>query len=118
MKNFVLAMLLSVLAAPVAASDFQRIADRDNFVELIQNRDLTRFGIRLKVSDTGEITGRAFGRKVSGDWTWKSGYFCRDLFVNGDPLDVENCQTVQVNGDTMRFTSDMGQGDSADLRLK
>jgi len=29
-----------------------------------------------------------------------------------------NCQLVQVNGDTMRFTSDQGTGQFADLTLR
>ncbi len=112
-------VLIAILAAgPAVASDYERVSDRKNFIELIQNRDLTRFGIRLKVMKNGEISGRAFGRKVSGDWTWDGGYFCRDLYLNGDVLDAENCQTVQVKGNTLRFTSDKGQGDWADLRLR
>ena len=118
MPKVVFALIALAVASPVAASDFQRIADRNNFVELIQNRDLTRFGIRLKVSQNGEITGRAFGRKVSGDWSWNGGYFCRDLYLGDAELDTKNCQTVQVKGNTLRITSDKGQGDWADLRLR
>ena len=118
MRNSVLALIATLVAVPALASDFQRVQDRKSFVSLIEDRNLTRFGIRLSVSDDGKITGRAFGRKVSGDWKWDKGYFCRDLFLNGDVLDGNNCQTVQVSGDTLRFTSDRGRGDFADLRLK
>ena len=97
---------------------FKRVNDRDNFVSLVKDRNLTRFGIRLNVSDNGKIRGRAFGQNVSGQWNWRSGYFCRDLYVNGDVLDGDNCQTVEVRGNTLRFTSDRGTGDSADLRLR
>ena len=105
-------------AAPAVASDFERIQQRDSFVSLVKDRNLTRLGIRLKVSQDGAIKGRAFGKDISGDWTWNEGYFCRDLFVEGDVLDAENCQTVEVRGNTLRFTSDKGAGDSANLRLK
>ncbi len=110
--------LALVVATPAVASDFERIEDRDNFVSLVKDRSLTRLGIRLRVSQDGQIQGRAFGKEISGGWTWQQGYFCRDLYADGDALDVRNCQTVQVRGNTLRFTSDKGQGDSADLRLK
>lgn len=106
-----------VLSATAQADTFQRIDGRDSFMTLIQDRSLTRLGIRLKVQDDGTITGRAFGRKVTGDWTWTGGYFCRDLYVGGDELGP-NCQMVQVQGNTVRFTSDKGTGIYADLRLK
>lgn len=116
--RFGIALSLMLLTASPALADFQRITQRDSFLSLIQDRDLTRFGIRLKVTDSGTIQGRAFGRKISGTWDWSGGYFCRDLFVNGDVLDEDNCQTVEVHGDTLRFTSDKGQGDYADLKLR
>lgn len=116
--RLIFAMLAIVLAGSPALAEFQRVKERDSFVSLISNKNLTRLGIRLKVSQDGRIMGRAFGQKISGDWSWSSGYFCRDLYVNGDELDTKNCQTVEVNGNTLRFTSDKGQGDYADLRLR
>ncbi|MDA8584934.1 dihydrodipicolinate reductase [Rhodobacteraceae bacterium] len=113
----VIAFLAGVPSA-ASAETFQRIDDRDGFLNVIQDRNLTRMGIRLSVQDNGKIIGRAFGRAVTGDWSWNGGYFCRDLFVGGNELDVENCQVVQVLGNTVRFTSDKGSGDYADLRLK
>jgi hypothetical protein len=74
-------------------------------------------GIRLTVSPEGEIAGRAFGGPVTGEWTWQNGYFCRDLYWNGSDLGY-NCQLVQANGDTLRFTSDQGAGMFADLTLR
>lgn len=114
----VFTLVLLAVASPSVASDFQRVQERDSFVTLIKNRNLTRLGIRLRVSQDGAIKGRAFGKDISGDWTWTEGYFCRDLFVEGDVLDEQNCQTVEVRGNTLRFTSDKGTGDSAKLRLK
>ncbi len=116
--RLVLTSIVAVMMAGPALAEFKRVTDRDNFVSLVNNRDLTRLGIRLNVSDGGKITGRAFGQKVSGDWSWSSGFFCRDLYINGDVLDENNCQTVEVRGDTLRFTSDKGSGDFADLRLR
>jgi len=104
-------------AAPVAADDFRVVDTADGFVSLISGRELRRLGIRLTVSPQGEIEGRAFGAPVTGEWTWQGGYFCRDLFWNGDDLGY-NCQLVQADGDVLRFTSDQGAGMSADLTLR
>ena len=113
---FLLALALA-LPGGAMAEGFSRVDQKDSFLSLVTDRSLTRLGIKLRVTPTGEIEGRAFGRKVTGDWAWKSGYFCRDLYVGGDDLGA-NCQKVEVKGDTMRFTSDRGKGIHADLRLK
>jgi len=116
--RFALASFISFFFAGPALAEFQLVDQRDRFLSLVKDRDLTRFGISLKVTEDGRIQGRAFGQKVSGAWNWNGRYFCRDLFVNGDELDAGNCQLVHVRGDTLRFTSDRGQGEFADLRLK
>jgi hypothetical protein len=118
MRFSVFLTALLVLAGPALANGFERVADRDRFLGLVDGRDLKRFGITLTVSGSGEIAGRAFGQEVSGRWGWSDGYFCRDLFLSDSPLDIGNCQTVEVRGDILRFTSDRGQGDFADLRLR
>jgi hypothetical protein len=120
-KQFVLSLGIAALLTGIpgvsVAESFERIEGRDSFLSLVKDRALTRLGIRLQVTHDGQIKGRAFGREVSGDWKWQSGYFCRDLYVGGDELGA-NCQLVQVNGNTIRFTSDQGQGEYADLRIK
>jgi hypothetical protein len=112
------ALLSALVVGGPAAAEFQRIEARDSFVSIVRDRDLTRLGIRLNVTEDGKIRGKAFGQDVSGGWQWKGGYFCRDLYLNGDMLDGDNCQTVEVQGDRVRFTSDQGRGDSAELSLR
>lgn len=110
-----LALVLQVGAAK--AEGFRIVDDNDRFVSLIEGRELRRLGITLTVSPEGEIAGRAFGAPVRGEWRWEGGYFCRDLFWNNTDLGY-NCQLVQENGATLRFTSDRGAGMFADLRLE
>lgn len=113
-----LVILAAALVAGPAWAEFQRVEQRDSFVSLVKNRDLTRLGIRLQVTEDGRIKGNAFGQDVSGQWKWSRGYFCRDLYLSGEILDGDNCQVVEVSGSTLRFTSDRGRGDSASLRLR
>jgi len=105
------------VAGPALADGFQQITDKDTFVGLLNGKELTRMGIRLTVTPSGEIGGRAFGTEVYGNWEWNGGYFCRDLYYGERDLGP-NCQMVQINGETMRFISDRGTGQFADLRLK
>ena len=99
-----------------AAEEFETITDEREFVSLIENRRLQRFAINLRVTPEGQIVGRGFGRDVTGDWNWREGYFCRDLFWGDMDLGY-NCQKVLRNGETLRFIENQGAGRSADLRL-
>lgn len=119
MRLCALAFLSFSIAAPLPslAEGFSQISDEKTFVSLVEGRKLTRFGIKLDVTDDGRIIGRAFGRDVTGAWDWRSGYFCRNIFW-GDYEIGANCQAVQVKDQTLRFISDQGTGDYADLRLQ
>lgn len=100
-----------------AASEFRLVTDRDEFVSIVDGRQLTRFGIRLQVDTAGDISGRGFGHDVWGQWQWDGRFFCRDLGYGNTDLG-HNCQAVAVRGDTIRFVADQGQGDYADFRLR
>lgn len=115
MRQIILPLVLA-LSSPVLAEDRQPVTDRSQFVSLIEGRSLTRLGIRLNVSSDGQIIGRAFGKDVTGEWTWKAPYFCRTMQWGDEPLPY-NCQTVNRIGGKLRFQSDRGTGDYADLRL-
>lgn len=115
----ILALVVAVGGAAVATSataDYARVSDQSVFNQLVVGRDLTRMGITVRVTPSGEITGRAFGKPVNGSWTWRDGFFCRDLSW-GDTEFGYNCQEVARNGDSIRFTSDRGSGRSASLTL-
>jgi hypothetical protein len=93
----------------------QKVTDRAAFAALIQSHDLKRAFITLEVGLDGTIRGSAFGRQVSGDWSWQDGYFCRTLFWGKRNLGY-NCQEVRRKDDTVTFQSDRGTGDHADFK--
>lgn len=113
----VLSLAAASVATPAAASEFRVVSDRSEFVQLVDGRELTRFGIRLRVSPEGDIAGRGFGHDVWGAWQWEGPFFCRDLGYGRTDLG-HNCQLVAVRGDTVRFVADQGAGDHADFRLR
>jgi hypothetical protein len=110
------ALAAACVAAP-AYAEFSKVADQKEFVSLVQGKSLRRPFVNLEVSPDGSISGYGAAWPVSGKWTWSDGYFCRDLYWDGDSLGY-NCQEVQAAGDRIRFTSDKGAGDSAEFRLR
>lgn len=117
MFRFATAISTALVIATPALAEFQPVREEQNFRSLVEGRELTRFGIRLEVLPQGEIRGRGFGMDVGGEWEWRNGYFCRTLEFGGSG-DGYNCQLVLRDGATLRFVSDQGEGDSADLRLR
>lgn len=118
LMGMIIGTLVSLSGATASqAENFRVVESADRFVSLVSGRELRRLGISVTVLPEGEIEGRAFGWDVTGAWTWRDGYFCRDLFWGGDDLGY-NCQLVQENGATLRFTSDRGAGMYADLTLR
>lgn len=105
------------IVATSAAAEFSEINDQSDFVNLIEGKELKRPFVKIEVSPEGDISGYGAAWPVTGNWTWTDGYFCRELFWDGDPLGY-NCQQVMASGDRIRFTSDKGSGDSADFRLR
>lgn len=107
----------TALAAAPASAELAKVSDRDQFVQLVTGKTLSRTLVRLTVTPDGQIRGNGAGWDVNGSWSWQDGYFCRDLFWGGDALGY-NCQEVRADGQSIRFTSDRGAGDSADFRLR
>lgn len=118
LASIALAAAAAIGAPQTSAADaFRAVTDRSEFVSLVSGRTLTYPGVRLEVTTDGQIRGRGLGRPVTGAWQWQGGYFCRDLFWGDRELGA-NCQRVLANGETLRFISDRGAGQQADLRLR
>ncbi len=116
------AALLFTLATahPAAAEGFQPVTEKDRFLTLIQDRELRigLYNLSLNVLPDGRIDGSAMGWKITGQWAWKDGYFCREMDWSGTPISY-NCQLVEADGaEKLRFTVDQGKGDSATFRLR
>ncbi len=112
----VLAAVLTISPA-MAISETAVVQDRDQFLRIIEGRTLARPLVRLNVLPDGSIDGHGAGIDVSGNWSWDGQFFCRDLYWGNDALGY-NCQQVSVNGDRLRFTSDRGEGEHAEFRLR
>lgn len=112
------AMAISVLALCVSSAQaFEKVTSREDFLQIVSGKDLRLTGIKVNVLPGGQIKGRAFGVGVRGQWQWRDGYFCRSLYWGKRDLGP-NCQEVKVSGETIRFTSDRGTGQFADLNIR
>ncbi len=114
---FALGFLSSIFFSSAASAELKRITDRSEFVTIVEGRSLTRPLIKLFVTADGNITGSGATLPVSGSWTWKDGFFCRDMTWGKRELGY-NCQEVRADSVTIRFTSDQGTGDFADFKLR
>lgn len=98
-------------------ADFAKVETREAFMGLVSGKTLMRPLVRMTVSGNGTIEGMGARWEITGNWSWKDGFFCRDLNWGGDDIGY-NCQEVRSKGNRIRFTSDKGSGDYADFRLK
>ncbi|NSX54070.1 dihydrodipicolinate reductase [Parasulfitobacter algicola] len=101
----------------VSLAELAKITDKAQFVEIVNGKTLSRPLVRLEVTPDGKIAGTGATFPIEGSWKWDSGFFCRDLIWGGDSLGY-NCQEVRVNGSSIRFTADRGNGDYADFRIR
>ncbi|MCY4180626.1 MAG: dihydrodipicolinate reductase [Litoreibacter sp.] len=116
-KTTSIGLLVAFLLAPLSAYAFEKIDTKDKFLSLVEGKTLRLTGIKVQVTPSGEITGRAFGRGVKGAWNWQNGYFCRSLYWGNRDLG-QNCQEVRAEGSKVRFTSDRGEGQYAVLNIR
>lgn len=115
--NLLAAVLAAIAFAGAAKAEFAKVNDVHQFKSIITGKTLTRPLIRLEVTPAGAIHGTGVRWEVTGNWSWRDGYFCRDLFWGGDDLGY-NCQEVAVKDGRIRFTSDRGRGQSAVFALR
>ncbi len=112
----VLAAVAVALATP-AAAELSKVNSAAEFKNIVSGKTLTRPLVRLNVGSNGTISGRGATWDISGNWTWKNGYFCRSLEWGGDDLGYD-CAEVKASGRKIRFTTEQGRGDSADFSLR
>ena len=112
----VLAAVAVALATP-AAAELSKVNSAAEFKNIVSGKTLTRPLVRLNVGSNGMISGRGATWDISGNWTWKNGYFCRSLEWGGDDLGYD-CAEVKASARKIRFTTKQGAGDSADFSLR
>ena len=118
--KYLYAVLLAFLCMPAHADTYAPIKDRPSFLKLVEGRDLRigLYDLTLNLMPDGQITGSALGWGITGSWRWDNGFFCRQMDWSGYAIE-DNCQLVEALGaEKLRFTTDLGTGDSATFKLR
>jgi len=117
MHNIITALFLSLMATTVTAQE--TLTKKPDFLAAVAGHvlEIGLLRVQLQVLESGEITGKAFGRGVTGTWDWRDGFFCRSMTWGDRELEY-NCQQVKKEGTSLIFTSDKGGGRSATFSLR
>lgn len=110
-------LALAVAATPLLAQDFVQIHTAEAFEKHVVGKILQwstgETMIRVDGTTSGEMQNVG---SYEGAWTWRDGFYCRSLIVNGDP-GIEKCLSVEIAGDTLRMRYDKGAGRALDLTI-
>ena len=118
MKRFVAA---AVIASPTtlaaSAASAKQVTDKSEFLNIVSGKTISRPLVKISVTSDGRIFGKGAKWPVTGNWSWKGGYFCRSLDWGGSDLGYD-CQMVTFENGSIRFTSQRGKGQSAAFSLR
>jgi hypothetical protein len=113
MKHYFLLLALSIAVAlptVAVAESWKRIKSEEQFRALAVDRKVANENGWVLSKSNGDMTGNINGQgKLKGKWAWGNGFFCRNAIVGKNDLG-QNCQTVHVAGNKIRFTRDQGKG--------
>ncbi len=112
-----MAVAVALSLPGVALADQGRVTSEAEFMRLVEGRTLSTLGVKLEVTPEGRISGRAWGRDVTGTWRWTDGYFCREMTFGEKPVEAD-CQVVRQEGEALRFIAERGAGQQARLALR
>lgn len=119
-RSFATFALTLATAFPAMADGFSPVRDRDQFMTIVEGRDLRigLYNLTLNLFPDGQIKGSALGWGITGEWVWEDGFFCRQMDWSGTAIPY-NCQLVELREPhTLRFTVDKGAGESASFRVR
>ena len=99
-----------------SAGDFVRITKLKQFKTSIVGKTLTKPNNRFVVAADGTWGGTASGKKASGTWKWRRGYWCR-IGTLGSNLLAEDCQEISVSGNKVRLKRNRGSGEVVQYKI-
>ena len=95
----------------------ETITTKQAFLDKVAGRKLVQDDSWVVLSPAGTVEGEGpTGGKITGGWVWDDIYYCRNLTIDGTALEPD-CQTVHLDGDTVTFTHEKGEGISISWTL-
>ncbi|WP_187431249.1 hypothetical protein ROLI_027920 [Roseobacter fucihabitans] len=111
-------VLVTTSALPALAGNFKRIKSAEEFTALVVGKKIEWDGGTAMIHANGKTDGKLKKQgKYAGNWVFSKGFYCRNLVINKKETGT-NCQTVEIDGNSMRLTRDQGKGQSTVLSLK
>ncbi len=88
----------------------EEITTEKQFLEQIVGNKLVETDSWVIISSNGKVHGQGpENGEIVGNWVWQEIYYCRDIVIDDEPL-PHDCQTVSMDGDTVAFTHNKGEG--------
>ncbi|MGH1577504.1 hypothetical protein [Planktotalea sp.] len=112
MKHIVLAATAIALfvASPSYAQNFKRVTKEADFRAIFVGKNLSFPGGTAVIHANGKTDGKLDKKgKYHGVWAWQKRFYCRNLVIGGKETGT-NCQKIEIDGNTARFTRDQGKG--------
>lgn len=95
-----------------------QVKTRQQFIDEVAGKKLVQDDAWVIVSPDGTVEGAGpNGGKISGAWSWDDGFYCRDITING-VAEPRDCQRVVLDGNTVSFVHDKGEGISVDWTIE
>lgn len=104
----------AAIFASTALAEFKPIKKEKDFRARLVDRKLTDAnGNWTIIKSDGSQTGSFGGKTYKGAWTWNGKFWCRNGVIGKKELGTD-CQLVEVDGNTARFTRSKGKGKLGD----
>jgi hypothetical protein len=122
MKNVFFAAALvagAVIVGGPLAAEFSRVKSEEQFrTNLVGKKYHDKYGNWFRWNADGTMSGKLKSKKkFSGAWVWSKKFVCRNVRIAGEELGTD-CQIIEVDGNSVRFTRKKGKGDSGVLTMK
>ncbi len=114
------AISLSIAFAAIPAlAEFKKVKSEQQLrTELVGKKMYDEHGNWFRWNSDGTMSGKLKSKKkFAGAWVWNKKYLCRNAVV-GDKKLATDCQLIEVDGNTVRYTRNKGKGESRLLTIK
>lgn len=114
--KYIYVLLLAIMSLSISSAThakkaseqvYSKISTKSEFNKLVVGKKLWIKKNHIIVNKNGTWSGDFSGKKITGTWKWKNGYWCRVLLTAKIKKD---CQLWTVSGKSNKITRSKGKG--------